>query len=210
MGEFANYKGERIKIGTCDNMYYLRWDQRHLVTESDVNFKDPATLAEIRFRFPFPWEDGIEPGEFEDHDKGFRLDGFVQPELDHGSNQFIANYPKNGYLVSLPCPEVNPTITVGGKEIPIHKNGYGGPASLIQQAWRSGRLVGIVRCNGCGHVYRLEDGYEEAAAVSIRAAADDIIRRGRPDCTEDDRQAAQRVHEIANRLLAGYKVKTLA
>ncbi len=31
MGEYAIYRGERIKIGTCEDMYYLRPDQVHLV-----------------------------------------------------------------------------------------------------------------------------------------------------------------------------------
>ena len=67
-----------------------------------------------------------------------------------------------------------------------------------------GELVGIVECNGCGHTYRLDDGYQDAAAVSIRASADRIIRDGRPDCAEGDAIAAARLHEIADRLLAGY------
>ena len=27
MGEYAKYAGERVKIGTCEDMYYLRDDQ---------------------------------------------------------------------------------------------------------------------------------------------------------------------------------------
>jgi hypothetical protein len=77
-------------------------------------------------------------------------------------------------------------------------------AELVEQAWRGGRLVGIAKCKGCGIMYRLEDGAEEAAALSIRADADAKIRNGRPDCTEGDRQAAARLHLIADRLLAGY------
>lgn len=30
MGEYATYKGQEIKIGTCEDCYYLRADQRHL------------------------------------------------------------------------------------------------------------------------------------------------------------------------------------
>lgn len=203
MGEYALYRGNRIKIGTCEDMYYLRWDQRDQVTPLEGNLDPTTHLDVIRFRFPFPAEDGMAPGEFDDHDKGFRLDGFEQPKnMDHGSVQFSA---RNGYLVSLPCPEAG---AVAGYT--VHKNGYGGPASLVQQGWRGGRLVGIARCNGCHRAYRLEDGYEEAAAVAIRAQADRIVRTGRADCTEGDAASARRIHEIADRLLAGYAVRAAA
>jgi hypothetical protein len=70
MGEYANYNGQRVKIGTCEDMLYLRWDQRGLVTESETPLFDPKVLEVIRFRFPFPGEDGIEPGGFGDPFKG--------------------------------------------------------------------------------------------------------------------------------------------
>lgn len=202
MGEYAMFNGSRVKIGTCEDMYYLRWDQRRLVRESETPLFDEDVLKAIRFRFPFPDEDGTEPGAFEDFGRGFRLYGFEAPaEVEHGSVQFSA---PNGYLLLVPCPE--------GSEAPagIMRNGYGGSASLVQQAWRGGRLVGIARCNGCGAAYRLEDGAEHAASASIRATADAIVRNGRADCVEGDALAAARVHEVADRLLAGYHVTVTA
>lgn len=194
MGEYANYNGNRIKIGTCESMYYLRFDQRHMVTASETPLFDPEVLAQIRFRFPFPAEDAIEPGDFEYTDRGVTLHGFEQPkEVEHGSVQFKAD---NGYLVSLPCPE-------GPDADPrVGKNGYGGPCDLVEQGLRDGQLVGIVRCKGCRTLYRLCDGYEEAAAVAIRAMADRQAR------TNDAAYGgAARLHETADRLLAGYAPK---
>lgn len=197
MGEYATLDGSAVKIGTCEDMYYLRWDQRDRITGYDFDGTE-------RFRFPFPWEDGIEPGSFVDAFESFKLDGFEPPtEVEHGTVQFTA---PNGYLVSLPCPEGSETAyTLGACEpgannglhkVTVHRNGYGGPASLIQQAWRGGRLVGIAKCNGCGAIYRLEDGYEQAAAASIRSAADAATARGNAN--------GPRLHEMADRLLAGY------
>lgn len=191
MGEYAEYRGQRVKIGTCEDLYYLRWDQHAAITGYPF---DAETLAAFRFRFPFPDEDGTEPGAFEDFDRGVRLWGFEQPaEVDHGSTQFTATYPRNGYVASLPCPE-GPDAPEG-----IHRNGYGGPAALVQQAWRGGRLVGIARCNGCGARYRLDDGWQDAAAVAIRSQADAQAR------TNDAANGgAGTLHEVADRLLAGY------
>jgi hypothetical protein len=54
MGEYALYKGQQIKIGTCETMYYLRADQAHLVTPLPGNVDPIKDADEIRFRFPSP------------------------------------------------------------------------------------------------------------------------------------------------------------
>src|SRR5262249_4560174 len=158
--------------------------QRGKVTESEVSLFDESTLAVVRFRFPWPDEDAISPGAFKDAFRGFTLWGFEQPELEHGTVQFTA---QNGYLVSLPCPE-GPDPGAAERGYVVHRNGYGGPAQLVGQAWRSGRLVGIGRCGGCRRAYRLEDGYELAAAVSIRAQADEQVRTADLNGTEGNRE----------------------
>jgi hypothetical protein len=205
MGEYANYLGERVKIGTCEDMLYLRWDQRSKVTDSETPLFDEKVLASIRFRFPWPDEDLILPGGFDDPFRGLRLDFEPPKDVEHSSVQFTA---QNGYLLSLPCPESNPVILANDSPIRIGKNGYGGSASLIQQAWRNGRLVSIAMCNGCRVPYRLENGYEEAAAVAIRSMADREILTADRMGTEGNRERGQRLHEIADRLLAGYRVHT--
>lgn len=60
MGEYANRKkdGKRIKIGTCEALYYLRYDQRN-----EVNYD--FGQYEWFWRIPTPEEDHLKPGEFE-------------------------------------------------------------------------------------------------------------------------------------------------
>lgn len=205
MGEYANFNGQRIKVGTCEDMYYLRWDQAYKVTESETDFNDPDILSVIRFRFPWPDEDGNAPGDFEPF-RRMRLWGVPVPaEVEHGLVQFKA---ANGYLASLPCPESGElgasgmTRTVDG--LTVHLNGYGGSCSLTAQGWRGGRLVGIAECNGCRHSYRLDDGNEEAVAVAIRSEADGKYRDADRNGTEGDRAIGDRLNLIADRLLAGY------
>ena len=62
MGEYAKYNGQQIKIGTCESMYYLRADQAHLVQAMSGNVNPITDCESIRFRFPFPEEDGCKPG----------------------------------------------------------------------------------------------------------------------------------------------------
>ncbi len=148
MGEYAIYKGRRVKIGTCEDMYYLRADQAHLV-RPDRGSVDPVRDREhIRFRFPWPDEDGIEPGAFEDHNRSLTVWGVKPPKgLYHHSVQFKAD---NGYLLSLPCPESEIE-----RAYVIHKNGYGGAVKLAQQRYVDDQLVAVCECGGCGTKWRL-------------------------------------------------------
>lgn len=153
MGEYAMYAGQRIKIGTCEDMYYLRWDQRHIISpeEGQVDPTNPSHLASIRFRFPWPDEDGRAPGDFENYGRAVAVDGLKVPaEVEHHQVQFRA---EPGYLLSLPCPE-------GPQKSPapvIHKNGWRGDVLLVQQALRAEKLVSIFQCGGCNAKFRIED-----------------------------------------------------
>jgi hypothetical protein len=214
MGEYANRRpdGARVKIGTCEDMLYLRDDQRGQVYGGDLGsgrgyLRDPDVLASLRFRFPWPDEDGTLPGDFEPF-RSLRLDGMPVPAgVEHGSTQFTATYPKNGYLLSLPCPE-------GPDADPrIARNGYGGALKLTAQGWRGGRLVGIAECGGCGHAFRLEDGYALEAEMALREMGAERLRdmdrwnltaeaRGQERITGDNGAAFYLT--IADRLREGY------
>lgn len=73
MGEYAKYGNQSIKIGTCERMYYLRYENRRKVQfepgNVDVN-RDPSGLF---FRLPFPDEDHIQPGGYDDYNRALRL-----------------------------------------------------------------------------------------------------------------------------------------
>lgn len=64
MGEYAMYKGSEVKIGTCECMYYLRWEQRYDVKPIPGNVNPSFDIESIWFRAPRKSEDGYEPGEF--------------------------------------------------------------------------------------------------------------------------------------------------
>lgn len=156
MGEYARYKGEQIKIGTCESMYYLRADQAHLVTPQSGSVDPIKDRAEIRFRFPWPQEDGIEPGQFADFAKSLGLGVPPPREIDHRSVQF----KHDSYLVNLSCPEQEsgPESDHGMK---FHRNGGADRSKISQQKWfqdpqGAWKLITIAKCSGCECLYRLE------------------------------------------------------
>lgn len=211
MGEYATYGGDQIKIGTCEDMYYLRFDQRHLVTPQtgNVNPNREDDLACLRFRFPWPTEDTIEPGAFENYDKSLRIYGAedITGTDDHYSAQFVNNRFGN---LSLPCPD-GPEWEDGGngwgrKHTPTgivaHKNGYNGGVHLVAQKYLTARdeqrLVPILKCGTCGAMWRVEDRSTiEGLAVLIRSEGD---RRAK------DGGNSGFYHAIADRVLADQPV----
>jgi hypothetical protein len=203
MGEYAKFNNDSIKIGTCEEMYYLRYDQRHLVQyeRGSVDLEDKETLAQVRFRFPFPSEDNIMPGGFSDHTYGIRVpDAYDMSDgLDHSLVQFRAS---NGYLTNLPCPESTEWIDHAGYKlhnqtaIKVHLNGYGGKAKLVQQKYVNGQLWAVCACCGCGTKWRLDQDSGMALADSFTAEAAKMERQGLRNWAD--------YREIATRIRAGY------
>lgn len=192
MGEFAIYNGEEIKIGTCEDMLYLRPDQIHLVRSSAL-----SDLTSIRFRFPFPQEDKVEPGAFSNPFYGFPVQAEVPAEADsiHDKIQ-LKDTSNRGILVMLPCP-----YSVEGKAsgIKYGYNGYQGPSKIVQQRAWAGVWATVMHCGACDGLYRLS---ELSDALPVIEA---LIREG------DRREAAWQgegegriYHEMALRVRRGY------
>lgn len=198
MGEYALFNGERIKIGTCENMYYLRADQVHLVQPQigNVNPQSVEDAGQIRFRFPFPQEDHTKPGMFDDHDYGLALYGVEPPEdIDHYCIHFRN---ERGLLVSLPCPE-----SKGGKaaiQYRVGYNGYSGKVKISQQRLIEGRLVLVCECGSCGAKYRVPT-IEDAQSV-LDALAKEAADNRR--CHQQDENRAKYYETVAKRIVEGY------
>jgi hypothetical protein len=194
MGEYATYQGESVKIGTCEEMWYLRADQAALVHPEPNSLHPIAVAHELRFRFPFPEEDSILPGHFQSHTKRYRVDGMKVPSLldglEHASIQFRAEH--HGYLVSLPCP-----LDVNDDELDytIQRNGYPGEVFIVQQRLTGDHLAVVLQCN-CGVKWRIgEKGDTEDLIKALTEMA------AREDVGPDDEPYALK---IAKRVLAGY------
>jgi hypothetical protein len=80
MGEYLHKNGGAVKIGTCENLYYYRYEdfKKERFDEGEAG-KAPYLKPNVyRFRFPFPDEDNISPGEYKEHNKGLL---FIVPKL---------------------------------------------------------------------------------------------------------------------------------
>lgn len=200
MGEYAKRisDGEIVKIGTLEDMYYLRASQRHEVVPApgEADVRSNVVARGLRFRFPWPDEDGKLPGDVgdEQHDRACPVNVPMPAGLEHYSVQFTAHV---GYVMSLPCPEGagkpgrNGALDVAG--FTVHRNGFGGAVQLTQQKLLAdGRLVPVCRCGGCGALWRVEDPADiMALAVALRAEADRLVAAAAVDW----------YHAVADRVL---------
>ena len=68
MGEYVNYLGSSMKIGTCENLYYTTFGKFRAAFRNGVLSQDAGSLrpadyltpdSGFRFRFPFPDEDCV-------------------------------------------------------------------------------------------------------------------------------------------------------
>lgn len=198
MGEYASYAGSRTKIGTCEDMLYLRADQRFSVRALPGNVDPVADAESIRFRFPWPDEDDKAPGDFDDPFRSMALWGVEVPEIEHSIVQFVASA---GYNVCLPCPE-GPS----DHGLRVHRNGFPGAVRIVQQRFWFGRLITVAECGGCRAKYRLETWeMAEPVVVAVRAMADREQRTAERNNTPGNALTAQRLHLIADRITAGYQ-----
>jgi hypothetical protein len=189
VGQYATYLGDSAKIGTCEDMYYLRAYQREQVSGWDGDW------STVRFRFPWPDEGAIEPGgDFKDHKRSLALPGISPPpELaeEHHAVQFIASA---GYNVCLPCPESGQTLAdAEGRPLTIHRNGCAGAVCLVQQRLWEGLLIALLECGACGLAWRLETHRDATPALDV------LIRE-----SERGDAGAPWYRAVAERLAAGY------
>ena len=102
MGEYAIIieTDQEVKIGVCNEMYYLRFDDIEKVKYND-------TWRGQRFRLPYPNEDATDIGEYEPYDRYELLNAGYKPTKKMISKKDgagkIGFRHANGYHFSLTC-----------------------------------------------------------------------------------------------------------
>lgn len=179
MGEYAYYQGQRIKIGTCENLTDIR--PEHVPAITGYSF-GRAVLEGVRFRFPFPEEDGTAPGEFNGLDKALNVPGAeFDGDFDHSTIHVKTGegglHPKSGDRIrfSMPCPLGPKGDTIReAAGYPIH--GLPSGVNIVQQRAWDGLLVLVAECPACGARFRLptlDDVEPVLTAINQQAAAYD-------------------------------------
>jgi hypothetical protein len=184
MGEYALLDGrEQIKIGTCENMYYLRIEDVHRVRK-DVYSLNAQTEPDLRFRLPYPDEDSLEPGSYGDYSRTYPLHGYSPEWLDEADVGGYQLRHESGLLLNVPChhgrklPEVGPGMSA-------HWNGKGHFLELaFVKRTASGEVLPIVRCRACGDMWR--DSWENVLPFILDETLRDRLAKHAQEVETDD------------------------
>jgi hypothetical protein len=173
MGEYAIRKsdGTEVKIGTCESMYYLRFEDRYKVTAKHGNVDPVKDCTQIRFRLPFPDEDAIEIGQYGNHERGqplykptFNLQGVANGHEEFADASTVSDpgmvqlTHACGLLLNVPCYHGQKLPELGDRV--AHWNGKSWFLELYQlrPILVEGvlRVLPVVHCRFCGHAWRYQ------------------------------------------------------
>lgn len=210
MGEYIKLDGELYKLGTCEDLYYVRFEQlaqwvcsgRAAYTpgnDQPANYLGNGDQSPYRFRFPFPDEDGREPldtGSGFNFGRGLLVK--VAPELAQIGCEELATFAACRRSYENPghdsprfqtiCPNAEQQDTLRAQ---WHKD-LAGWLEIRQQRPFGGALWVVVGCPFCGHLSRLMPSEGEKFADQV--------------AKQDNRQNRLPVDwaEVAQRIRAGY------
>lgn len=164
MGEYAKRQdGEEVKIGTCGNMYYLRYEDRVKMTAIPCSL-DPQTEERLFWRLPFPDEDDVGIGCYKDHKRGLRLYQRVGNDPFRTHRDFIAPacaaspgimQLRNdaGLLLNVQCYH-GEKLPDCGPDARASWNGKSWFYELASVKNVAGLLFPVVHCRFCGEAWR--------------------------------------------------------
>jgi len=170
MGEYAIRKsdGQNVKIGTCENMYYLRYEDRDKVRAVSGSVDPVKEAHQLRFRLPFPDEDDVRIGQYQEYERGQRLycsrgvgqsgynEDFTDISTVEDPGTIQLHHQPSGLLINVPCyhgiklPEVTAPM----------KAFWNGKGHSFELVWlrplEDGSVKPVVRCRHCRQAWRYE------------------------------------------------------
>lgn len=155
MGEYARRisDNQEVKIGTCEFMYYIRYDDRNLVSKLP-NSLDPVIEKNLFWRLPYPDEDHIKIGEYKGFDRGYVLNNYIAPETAKNFGTILIR-SEMGILVNVVCYH-GERLPVDTEEVSFHWNGKVDFYELAHVKNLPEEIKPIIRCRGCGHIWNCE------------------------------------------------------
>lgn len=178
MGEYIMVDGEETKLGTCEDLYYVRYADLVEAVKSGRTAMVSGNLSPrqyldpqygFRFRFPFPDEDGKDIGEYEEYDRGYTIcaplgfmEGVDHREMIHGLSPLGQPHGGHYLTVKTPCPQApdNPKRHVFKANGPASGNPnqeYEVIQIVQQRPMEDGKLWTVARCAYCGARFRFDE-----------------------------------------------------
>lgn len=219
MGQY--YKGE--KIGTCENMYYMRLTQARKLADAGARDDDGVLFSDYlkdgvtRWRFPFVDEDGREDAgllytNVEDYNRGLLVAVPNTVELSHQDVTFSRSLGIGNVNIFVPCIH---SKTFKDKELNTSRGHHMQYAHIKYKAMRypldekTGERItdlpmietSLIECAVCGMLQQMRestlDAIRESAREDAHASCKLIAQRDL-----DNAKLVQSMQEKLARLLA--------
>jgi len=172
MGEYAIRKsdGAEVKIGTCEDMLYLRYEDRGKVSKIPNSLDPEKEAGVLRFRVPFPDEDDTPIGEYKDPFRGIRLyrqcgvgqSSYCEDFKDESTLRDTGRvqlHHESGLLINVPCYH-GIKLPESSGDFKSFWNGKSWSFELTQLAPRTiggvFQVLPIVKCRHCRALWRYE------------------------------------------------------
>jgi len=163
MGEYGirNTDKAEIKIGTCETNLYMRYGDRWKVTPK------AGSGFGYFWRLPYPDEDGVKPGDYDNPFRGERLYRKVEENGREYTEQFtleLAHDDKpgnmqlthpSGLLMNVPCYH-GQRLPEPGPESHIAWNGKSWFYELAFLREYEGKIYPAVKCRFCEMLWRCD------------------------------------------------------
>lgn len=174
MGEYAIRKsdGKKVKIGTCGDMMYCRYDQL-----GDIDY--PYSCKNLYWRIPTPDEDGTQVGDYE---PSLMLEnGYIPYHLmidslkfdDEDKQLFIKHsgithvvVDKLGMVCNIKCFH-GLKLPDNSKDVIYFWNGKKGPFHLAYLVNTDTELRVGIKCNACGELFSMPFNEAESLIMSM-------------------------------------------
>lgn len=160
MGEYARRKidGQEVKIGTCNRMYYCRYDQIN-----KINY--PYNSDNLIWRIPNPDEDGTLPGDYK---YSLLREGVIVPwklKLDTSklkredaailkqTGTIQLSDKRMGLLVNMKCPHGLPLEQEGNTQCSLAYNGHQNTLYVCGLKNTPKELTVVFTCASCESIW---------------------------------------------------------
>jgi hypothetical protein len=153
VSEYAIFKDRLVKLGTSSHCYYIRYEDRQKVHPLPNNI-DYSNDFDLYFRLPYPSEDSLKIGEYQDPDRVYMLHGFAVERADRHAGMIQLNH-ESGLHINIVCYH-GLKLPNGSKEMVSFWNHKESFFALCAIKNTQAGLKAVVRCKFCGKSWATE------------------------------------------------------
>lgn len=153
MSEYAIHDDRLVKLGIGSNFYYVRYEDRLKVKPLFDNI-DCSKELNLYWRLPYPDEDNIKIGEYQDPNRVYILHGFAV-EGAEGFAGMIQLHHESGLIINVVCYH-GIKLPAGSKEVVPFWNRKVSYFVLCAVKNTKEGIKAVVRCKFCGKSWATE------------------------------------------------------